>query len=198
MLNHIVVWALMRVALIDCTFEEVIERRYQVERRTVFVCGASGDLERKIKFLENKQIESKERRKRVDDKSRTLLTLTALLLGLISSATGIASPKNIGIWSIVPLILLFITIFLTTIYFSVDYGMTTDYGYVLSMSDTADIELCNDLLMCNQYNEKVSDFMVDLYRAALRYFFLAMLSIFTIVVIYIVHSNINWESFSRK
>jgi hypothetical protein len=57
MLNYIVVWALMRVALIDCTFEEVIERRYQVERRTVFVCGASGDLERKIKFLENRATE---------------------------------------------------------------------------------------------------------------------------------------------
>jgi hypothetical protein len=83
MLNHIVVWALMRVALIDCTFEEVVEGRYQIERQTVFECGASGDLEKKIKFLENKQTESKERRKRVDDKARTLLTLTALLLGLV-------------------------------------------------------------------------------------------------------------------
>ncbi|MEM9907353.1 MAG: hypothetical protein AAF921_20250 [Cyanobacteria bacterium P01_D01_bin.44] len=105
------------------------------------------------------------------------MTLTSLLLGLISSATSVTSARSIGIWSILPLAFLFLTIFLLAIYFGIDRIQTTDYSYVLSDSSKNSVKraYCNDLIRTQIFNEKVTDFMIDLYRSALRYFSLAML-----------------------
>ena len=169
----------MRFSCIDCTLLEVRQRQYQSKSELVFPTEGVKICDKKIDFLKEKNKEVKDRRDRVDAKARTLLTLTSLMLGLISSTTSIASAKSAGFWSVLPLILLFSTIFLLTVYFGVDRSQTTDYSYIFSdlESELAKRELCNDLISSQDYNEQVTNFMLDLYRSALRYFSFAMLFI---------------------
>jgi hypothetical protein len=182
----------MRLSAVECTLAEVQQRQYQSKSELVLPSEEINISDDKIDFLKDKNKEVKERRDRVDTKARTLLTLTSLLLGLISSATSIASAKAIGIWSVLPLTLLFLTIFLLTVYFGVDRSQTTDYSYIfsiLSNSDVAKRMLCNDLLISQNYNERVTNFMLDLYRAALRYFSVSMLCIMVLGIWNIVYTN---------
>jgi hypothetical protein len=179
----------MRLSAIECTFAEVQQRQYQSKSELALPSEEINISDDKIDFLKDKNKEVKERRDRVDTKARTLLTLTSLLLGLISSATSIASAKAIGIWSVLPLTLLFLTIFLLTVYFGVDRSQTTDYSYIFSNSDVAKKMLCNDLITSQDYNERVTNFLLDLYRAALRYFSVSMLCIMVLGIWNIVYTN---------
>ena len=120
----------MRVSWVDCSPDEVQQRQYQSEGELSLLSEKVNVCDKKIDFLKEKNKEVKDRRDRVDTKARNLLTLTSLLLGLISSATSIASPKSIGFWSIIPLILLFFTVFILTVYFGVDKSQTIDYSYI--------------------------------------------------------------------
>jgi len=187
-------WILMRISCIDCTLNEVCERQYQSKSTLVFLSEEVKICDKKIDFLKDKNKEVKDRRDRVDTKARTLLTLTSLLLGLISSATSIASAKSIGLWSILPLTLLFFTIFLLAVYFGVDRSQTADYSYIFSESESesAKRELCNDLIGAQDYNERVTNFMLDLYRSALRYFSFAMLFIMLLGIGNIVLTDSSW------
>jgi hypothetical protein len=182
----------MRLSAIECTICEVQQRQYKSNDKLVLPSEEIDISDDKIDFLKDKNKEVKERRDRVDTKARTLLTLTSLLLGLISSATSIASAKAIGVWSILPLSLLFLTIFLLTVYFGIDRSQTTDYSYIFSDSESAKRTLCDDLLVSQDYNERVTNFMLDLYRSALRYFSLAMLFIMVLGVWNIVSTDSNW------
>lgn len=58
--------------------------------------------------------------------------------------------------------------------------------------------LCNDLIAAQDYNERVTNFMLDLYRAALRYFFLAMLFIMILGIGKIISLDSNWMSNIHK
>lgn len=187
-------WILMRISCIDCTPNEVWERQYQSRNTLVFLSEEVKICDTKIDFLKDKNKEVKDRRDRVDTKARTLLTLTSLLLGLISSATSIASARSIGLWSILPLTLLFFTIFLLTVYFGVDRSQTTDYSYIFldSESELAKRDLCNDLMRAQDYNERVTNFMLDLYRSALRYFSFAMLCIMLLGIGNIAFTDSSW------
>jgi hypothetical protein len=192
------IWVLMRFSCIDCTLLEVRQRQYQSESELVFPSTEVKICDGKIDFLKDKTKEVKDRRDRVDTKARTLLTLTSLLLGLISSATSIASAKSIGFWSIVPLTLLFSTIFLLTVYFGVNRNQTTDYSYIFSDLESAKRELCNDLIRSQDYNERVTNFMLDLYRSALRYFSLAMLFIMILGIGNILSTDSGWIDGKEK
>lgn len=176
-LSVLLTWLLMRLSWIDCSIEEVRERQYSSENEIVLIPEENNICDGKIDFLKDKDKEVKDRRDRIDIKARTLLTLTSLLLGLVSSATSITSARSIGIWSVFPLAFLFLTIFLLTIYFGIDRIQTTDYNYVLfdSSDNSAKRLYCNDLIRAQVFNGQVTDFMIDLYRSALRYFSLAML-----------------------
>ncbi len=193
-------WILMRVSCIDCTLLEVQQRQYQSTSELVFPSEEVKICDKKIDFLKDKNKEVKDRRDRVDTKARTLLTLTSLLLGLISSATSITSAKSIGFWSILPLTLLFSTIFLLTVYFGVDRSQTTDYSYIFSdlESESAKRELCYDLIRSQDYNERVINFMLDLYRSALQYFSLAMLFIMILGIGNILLTDSSWINSKDK
>jgi Ca2+/Na+ antiporter len=202
MLSDVFTWILMRFSCIDCTFLEVRQRQYQSERELVFPSEKVKICDEKIDFLKDKTKEVKDRRDRVDKKVQTLLTLTSLLLGLISSATSIASAKSIGFWSIVPLTLLFCTIFLLTFYFGVDRSQTTDYSYILSdlesELESANRQLCKDLISSQDYNERATNFMLDLYRSALRYFSLGMLFIMILGIGNILLTDSSWINSKDK
>ncbi|WP_414528445.1 hypothetical protein [Nodularia chucula] len=170
-------WVLMRLVIIECTLSEVKNRQYESTKEVDLISAEIEITEDKIDFLKYKNDETKERRVAVDTKARTLLTLTSILLGLVSSTTSIASAKSIGKLAIFPIILLFFTIYLLTVYFGVERSQTVDYSYIFLEPKYAKKELCNDMLKSQDYNERVTDFMLDLYRAALRYFSLGMLCI---------------------
>ncbi len=187
-----ITWILMRCAIVECTLSEVQHRQYEPEIKVDTIPEKMEVTDDKINFIKNKNDEIKDRRDRVDTKARTLLTLTSILLGLISSATSIASAKYVGIWAILPLILLFVTIFLLTVYLGVDRSQTVDYSYIFAKSESANKMLCNDLLMSQDYNGRVTDFMLDLYRAALRYFSLAILCIMILGIWNILSNDSNW------
>ena len=178
-LSVYITWLLMRLSCIECTISEVQQRQYQSSEEFILPSEEINISDLKMDFLKEKTKEVKERRDGVDTKARTLLTLTSLLLGVISSATSIESANAIGILSILPLTLLFFTIVLLTVYFGIDRSQTTDYSYIFSDSNPEAFKrmLCNDLLISQDYNDRVTNFMLDLYRSALRYFSIAMLFI---------------------
>jgi hypothetical protein len=191
-------WILMRLSCINCTLLEVKQRRYQSKSELVFPAEVVKICDNKIGFLKDKNKEVKDRRDRVDTKVRTLLTLTSLLLGLISSATSIASAKSIGFWSILPFTLLFFTVFLLTVYLGVDRNETTDNSYIFSDLESAKRELCNDLIRSQDYNNHVTDFMLDLYRSALQYFSLAMLFIWILGIGNTLSTDSSWINSKDK
>ena len=190
----------MRVSCIDCTPLEVQQRQYQSTNKLVFPPAKVKICDKKIDFLKDKNKEVKDRRDRVDTKARTLLTLTSLLLGLISNATSIISAKSIGFLSILPLLFLFFTIFLLTVYFGVDRSQTADYSYIFSdlESGSANRKLCCDLISSQDYNKRVTDFMLDLYLSALRYFSLAMLFIVILGIGNILLTDNSWKNSKGK
>ncbi len=207
-ISNIFTWMLMLISGIECSFSEIQKRQYQSKDQLMLIpqdeiiITSKNELgskkikvsDKKIDFLKDKNKEGKERRDRVDAKARTLLTLTSLLLGLVSSATSITSAKSIGLYSIIPLTLLFTTVFLLTIYFGIDTRQTIDYSFIFldSNSESVKVDLCNDLLIVQDYNERVTNFLLDLYRSALRYFSLGMLCIMILGIGNIFLSDSSW------
>lgn len=176
----ILTFILMRISRIECSFEEVRQRRYNSQNPIPNIPDYIELTNDKCSFIENKNEEIKERNNRIDAKAKTLLTLTSLILGLTSSATGIASVKIVGIWAIIPLFFLFLAIFLLTVYFGIDTNHVVDYSYLQSKDTSALKALYNDILKCQYYNELAGCFLLDLYRSALRYFIVGMLCIMSL------------------
>lgn len=189
-----VTFLLMKLSGIECTLKEVSQRRYESENTIPQIPSTIDITDDKCDFIKTKSDELKERKNGIDTKARTLLTLTSLILGLVSSTTGIASAKSVGILSIIPLVFLFSTIFLLTRYFSIDKNHSVDYGYLLTDAESAKKNLYNEVLECQHYNNLVADFLVDLYRSSLRYFVVGMLFIMTLGIWNI--SNVNTSSVS--
>ena len=175
---------LMCLSGVECLFEEVRNKRYQSEVQSMPIPQSDNFCEDTLNFIKEKNKEVNDRRDKIDTKARTLLTLTSLLLGLISS---LASPKTIGIVSVLPLVFLFFTIFLLIRYFGVESFLTTDYNYILLDSTLNKIKLAEDIIQSSNYNQSVTNFFVDLYRSALHYFFLATLLIMVLGIWNIVH-----------
>lgn len=176
--------SLMRLSLIECKFQEVYNKRYQSEVQSLDLSQSENFCEDTLNFIKEKNKEVNDRRDKIDTKARTLLTLTSLLLGLISN---LASPKTIGIVSVLPLVFLFFTIFLLIQYFGIEFFLTTDYSCILSDSTLDKRKLGEDIIRSSNYNQSVTNFFVDLYRSALRYFFLATLLIMILGIWNIVH-----------
>ena len=187
----IVTFLLMRLSRIECSLKEVGQRRYDSDNTIPEIPENIEITEDKCSFIETKNDELKERNNRIDTKARTLLTLTSLILGLASSTTGIASAKFVGILAIIPLIFLFLTILLLTVYFGIDTNSVVDYSYLQSEEPSAKKALYNDILKCQYYNELVVCFLLDLYRSALRYFIVGMLCIMSLGIWNIATANIN-------
>jgi hypothetical protein len=103
-----VTWILMSFSLVDCSLAEVKNKKYEPQGVNLIPEEIEISVD-KIDFLKYKNSEIKERRDSVDKKANTLLTLTAILLSLSSTVTGIAPVKSVGIWAIPPIILLFFT-----------------------------------------------------------------------------------------
>ncbi|MBL1203743.1 MAG: hypothetical protein FWK04_32930, partial [Nostoc sp. GBBB01] len=162
-----ITYVLMRLVNIECTLSEVKNKQYNSNKKVVLIAAEIEINDDKVAFLKNKNNDVKERRSSVDTKARTLLTLTSILLGLVSSTTSLASAKSVGILAILPIILLFLTIYLLTIYFGIERVQTLNYDYLFLDARLAKKILCNDMLKCQDYNERVTDFMLDLYRSAL-------------------------------
>jgi hypothetical protein len=172
-------WVLIQFSQVVCCTKEDVQKKMYAPNKTVELPTEYKVCQEKINFLLEKGKEAKDRRDKVDEKARNLLTLTSVLLGFISSASAVASVKAISLFSILSYVLLFITIFLLTFYFGKDTRQVIDNSYVYGDLDqeSSKRELCNDLIRSQNYNDSVTDFMVDLYRTALRYFSLAMLCI---------------------
>lgn len=192
---HLVTFILMRISRINCSLKEVRQRRYDSSDTIPKIPDCVELTDEKCSFIKTKNDELKERNNGIDTKARTLLTLTSLILGLASSTTGIASAKFVGIWAIVPLVFLFLTIFLLTVYFGIDTNHVVDYGYLQSKEASAKKTLYNDILKCQYYNELVGCFLLDLYRSALRYFTVGMLCIMALGIWNIVVTNSNIQNY---
>lgn len=192
---HLVTFILMRISGINCCLKEVRQRSYDSSDTIPKIPYCVELTDEKCSFIETKNDELKERNNGIDAKARTLLTLTSLILGLASSTTGIASAKFVGIWAIVPLVFLFLTIFLLTVYFGIDTNHVVDYDYLQSAETSAKKTLYNDILKCQYCNELVGCFLLDLYRSALRYFTVGMLCIMLLGIWNIVITNSNIQKY---
>ncbi len=176
-INNVVVWALLRLALIDCTLEEVKNKIYRPSGKPDDESEGndfkSDDvLEVARGYSEDKVKRMEERRTRVDDKLERLLILngiaTTVLSGLTMSAT---------VLYMIPILLLVSSTVLVAFGLSVHRFQEVYLTRDEASKSEAEIKraLLKASLVSTKANSLTVDFMVDCFRAALRLLVAAIL-----------------------
>jgi hypothetical protein len=80
---HWLTWRILRFFGADCSFREVVARRYESQKASLPNLGYAKDGETLLKIAEDIRDESDKRRGVVIDKCKTLLTLSSFLLPLL-------------------------------------------------------------------------------------------------------------------
>lgn len=176
---------LMSMCLIDCTTEEVRDGRYfrkaqAIEREKASDEGAREALALAVRLEQGEQA----RRAIVQDKAKWLFTLAAGLLTVFSGML-IRRPTWFGVLGVilVALPLLFATLLLLR-FFGVERRSTpaVDAALLAAVGKTAHLESLESQLLASSFNAGATDFLVDLYRAALRLAAVALCGVVALAV----------------
>lgn len=168
-------WFLLRLLGIECSLAEVVRRRYDLKPKPLDLSAATEErLKHIAELLGAASASERERRCGVDDKVKALLALTTLVL----TATVAFSQKLI--WpalALVPLILFLLTLFLLTTYLGVGpQAFRTPTQEDLTAPSNVELlkHHIGELQGALAFNERSTDFLVDVFRAARRAFLIAM------------------------
>jgi len=159
-------WIVLRVFRIECSLEQVRRRKYEQQGTpygtdelipsNALLDAASGELN----HAEN-------RRKAIDEKARMLLTMVGILVPLtVVSAAALLWPVLI----IVPLACFLISALVLIGYLAVGQVMTPRLNPEELLYDERRLQrqLIIDRIQSAHDTERGTDFLVDIYRAALR------------------------------
>lgn len=176
-----IVWILMRRFDVECSLEEVCERRYihpgkSDPRPDVTSVQA---VDKVLEFARETYERAEKRKALIDDKNKVFLGISAILLPLITAIIPRLPYPFVGI---LPLIFLFVTAYLILIHFGV--GIYT-FPELKANQITGSEDEIKKLLIAEYYesanvNNDRLDFYVDLFRVARRSL---MLGLFFLVVI---------------
>lgn len=119
------------------------------------------------------------RRAIVDDKSKVLLTVSALLL----AANTAILPHTL--WGLVPLFFVFAAVFLTLMYFRTYKSKCVDYEKVEWQKTAAEVklQLAREVFDCAQSMEPVNNLRVGVHRGARRALILAVICMIPSLVV---------------
>lgn len=176
--RFIFLYIILRISLISCSLGEVKRSTYLDDGGpTIPDLSGLKDKGAELEFLivrAEKSFEETFRRKaQVDDKVKTLLTLSALLMAVISAFLPRMSRP---ILAAIPLGFLLLATFLFISYLGI--GTTSTPGLqedlISEGKHKAQQGLFVDLVKSSHYNNLRIDYLVDLYRAATRVWLLAL------------------------
>lgn len=180
-LSSTALWVTMRIAGIECSWEEVKGRHYKppapLTPTTQNLVEASPDL---LDLARELYKTEDERTALIFEKGRTLLTLAGLLFPLLVAVLNFFSPT---LWGLIPLSLLLFTLYLLTELLAVNARARPALSKALLHLHDSRQRAClvKDYQKARVYNVRCNEFLVDLFRAARRFFFSALVSVFLIV-----------------
>jgi hypothetical protein len=180
-LRSILVWAMMRLFGIECSLDEVRNNKYIHPNKTPAIDDSSSiQAIDEVLGLAKEAYERAEKRKAtLDDKNKTFLTISGILLPLVTAVIPRLPHPMLGL---LPLVCIFITAYLILTHFGVGTYNVPELHPDRANGSADDIKRS----MIGEYYESAShnndriDFYVDLFRAARRSL---LLGLFLLVVI---------------
>lgn len=119
------------------------------------------------------KLEEEKRYKAIDEKNKVLLTVCALLVAADGTLFSHTSPKSLVL---LPLIPIFIAVFLILRYFSVQHMKQVKLNDIdwSEKKDTVDMKVIEQYRECARFLSRRNEFRVGIYRAAYRVMFLGI------------------------
>lgn len=176
-------WAILRAFFIQCTRDEVQQRRYVHERQEqpVGILSLKGG-EELLALAKDIYGQTEKRKATIDDKCRTIMTISSISLPLISAILPRLSSPALGI---VPLFFVFIAAFLVLVQLNVGSS-----SYPTLDAELAGLEpelqrkrLITSYLASARFNDCCTDFNVDVFRAARRSLLVGLFSLVAVAAV---------------
>ena len=173
-------WSLLRLLCIELTREEISMRRHTAPvrpREDLSLKLANLDRDRLdliLSTLESMRKDDERRLSRVDDKVKTLLTSTAILVTVL----GILASRLEWYILLVPMVFAFLTLYSLLLYMGIgtESSVTVDREMVWKSAGGAKQGLIEDRRKALAQNTLGVDFLVDVYRGSRRAFALAFVA----------------------
>ena len=168
-------WVILRAFLIECTREEVRQRRYVHEGQEpppgLLTLQGSDELLDLAKSIHG---QTEKRKATIDDKCKTIMTVSSISLPLISAILPRLPSPAIGV---VPLLFVFLAAFLVMVQLNVGSSSypTLDAGLAVLEPEPQKKRLIASYLESARFNDCCTDFNVDVFRAARRSLLLGLL-----------------------
>lgn len=170
-------WAILRAFFIRCTREEVRQRRYAHENRDdppgILSLRGSDELLDLAKSIHG---QTEKRKAMIDDKCKTIMTVSSISLPLISAILPRLPSPALGV---VPLLFVFLAAFLVLVQLNVGSSSYPDLDAGLAglEPEPQKSHLIASYLASARFNDCCTDFNVDVFRAARRSLLLGLLSL---------------------
>jgi hypothetical protein len=159
-------WFALLLGGIECSHKQVKERRY--ERALDLPDFSTISPTETLRGAADAEFASAEsRRKIVDDKARMLLTLVGLLIPVTATLATRIEPAYVAL---LPLACFLFSALTLVGYLGIGSGMTPKLSPAEAAFDEDRLQrqLIHDAFWSARYTEQCTDFLVDVYRAALR------------------------------
>jgi hypothetical protein len=159
-------WVALVLCGIECTREEVRRRRYERDLELPDQEGFEPS-ETLITAAERELADADSRRRIVDDKARMLLTLVALLIPVTAAfAARLTSPALV----LAPLVCFLFASLILVGYLDIGAGMRPKLSPDDTLLEETELkqQVIVDVLSSARTTEQETDFLVDVYRAAIR------------------------------
>jgi len=182
MITPYLFWLALRLCGIGCSRDDVRKRAYSSHDTTLPDISSVGHLDVLERMATTEFEHSESRRKSVDDKARLLLTMVGLLVPL----TAAVYIRLAWSWmALFPLLCFLLSSAILVGYLAVGRTMVPTLGSDDTKKDEQGLRraFVADLLTSARNNENGTSFLVDVYRAALRAFFVGLLLVTVLAVL---------------
>ena len=170
-------WAILRAFLIRCTREEVRQRRYvhegQEQPPGILSLRGSDEL---LDLAKDIYGQTEKRKATIDDKCKTVMTVSSISLPLISAILPRLPSPALGV---IPLFFVFLAAFLVLVQLNVGSSSypVLDAGLAGLETEPQKKRLIASYLASARFNDRCTDFNVDVFRAARRSLLLGLFSL---------------------
>jgi hypothetical protein len=176
-------WAILRAFFIRCTREEVRERRYvhagQEQPPGLLSLRGNDELLDLAKDIYGR---TEKRKATIDDKCKTIMTVSSISLPLISAILPRLSSPALGI---IPLLFVFLAAFLVMVQLNVGSSSYPELDAGLAGLEPEPLKkrLIAGYLASARFNDCCTDFNVDVFRAARRSLLLGLLTLVAVAAL---------------
>ncbi len=168
-LKAAVVWFLMRVSRVECSLDDIVRRRYGHEYPAVPNPPPDRKGEGLVELARHRFEMAEQRHERLNGKVNMLLTVAGVVLALGSVFVGRTASWYLAVPAFVSLAA---SVFLMLEFLGVSTIMcpVIDDEMVGAEGDARSMKIMRDYLLSAVENDRQTDFLVDVYRAARNWF----------------------------